>query len=1242
MNLAAPSLARPPSASAMSSHFAKPENALRKARDLVRVSKESSALKTLHNILISKRFRLWQPTHEQIMYLYIELAVDLRRNVKDALIQYRSICQQNIASLDKILRHYRQLAQQKTTEAEAKATAAGVKLSEEAAQPSASAVGGDDEEETSPETLLSLALSGEGRTERNERQVLLPWVRYQWESCRTILDVLRNNVRLERLYHEVARSSFQFCLQYQRKVEFRKLCDIMRAHLANVQKYQGQATSVDLSNPDTQLLYLETRFQQLEAAAALELWQEAYRTIEDIWENNRQPHVWADNNPLMKTYYDKLADIFWASSNFLFHAYSLDKFVTLSLLDEQMAAEKRQQLANTVVLASLIVSGSQSDEEAFAQRHEGAARLAQLLGFKKETPSRAKLLQLINAQGVLGEASAVVVQIYDLLENRFLPLSLSSALTPLLAQLEQDEALKKYVAPLQHLVIIRVLQQLSSVFKSIRIDKFLSLIPAQSVPGLTAIERLIMAAIQSDHLTVRIDHANRLLLFPDDDLESGRMKDQLVLLSRELGVLADRIEPVNVAQKLRERQHVFTFISNGVAGEHENVYRRQEEIEKRKQESERQAVEREKREAEQKATQAKARRDEEARRLEEESRKREAERVKKEAGERDLAVKQQLALEINRKVEGVAGKMSKGIAAKAAKKMKDLTADLEKIDKAALLAAQEAVLEQERREKERRRRETVRRVDYLTRAVRLEEREVLIANAEKKKQEDHEQLEADFARYVEEHKKAHERAMAERERLAKMSGEKDAFMQQLLSRRREILEQERAKQMQRFEVRRREHEREERRKREEEEAKEAVKEKRAAEERERLEKEAHKLRLADEERKRRDEDRAKREAERQELLERERRREEEYEKREREKRGEREPRPIRRQEADDRPAEDKWRRDRAADAERTGDRPVRAQREIGRRDDAPEREQERTGEEERQWRRDRAEAERQPEREQFAGRDRPERQERPERAEREQKEEGREWRRQRDDARAAEQQQSEQSADAAPLDEEAQARQSRFGGPRPSAGGDRDRLPVRREEGGRFGDRAERGDRDRAERTEAGRGDRPAAGAEGARFERGQDRPSGDRGERRFDRSDREQRPQGDERADRSDRGGGRDFQRAGGDRDSRFTREDGGRVERPAAAGAAADRWGGGRERTEERRDDKDRDPRAGRPSVGWADRRGEERGAERSEEAGAPGGPGGDRFQRDRPARRQQDDEPRKERDWGAMRNRDSGTQQ
>lgn len=54
-------------ASVMSSHFAKPENALRKGKDLVKVGKPSSALKTLHNILVARRYRLWSPTHEKIM-----------------------------------------------------------------------------------------------------------------------------------------------------------------------------------------------------------------------------------------------------------------------------------------------------------------------------------------------------------------------------------------------------------------------------------------------------------------------------------------------------------------------------------------------------------------------------------------------------------------------------------------------------------------------------------------------------------------------------------------------------------------------------------------------------------------------------------------------------------------------------------------------------------------------------------------------------------------------------------------------------------------------------------------------------------------------------------------------------------------------------------------------------------------------------------------------------------------------
>lgn len=109
-------------------------------------------------------------------------------------------------------------------------------------------------------------------------------MKYLWECYRTILDVLRNNAKLEQLYHATARAAFDFCKRFQRNMEFRRLCEILRSHLFSVTRFQNQTNAVDLNSAETQTLYLETRFQQLRMAADLELWQEAYRTIEDIHE----------------------------------------------------------------------------------------------------------------------------------------------------------------------------------------------------------------------------------------------------------------------------------------------------------------------------------------------------------------------------------------------------------------------------------------------------------------------------------------------------------------------------------------------------------------------------------------------------------------------------------------------------------------------------------------------------------------------------------------------------------------------------------------------------------------------------------------------------------------------------------------------------------------------------------------------------------------------------------------------
>ena len=54
-------------------------------------------------------------------------------------------------------------------------------------------------------SLLLSTVSGEDTQDRTDRILLTPWVKFLWESFRNILELLKNNSLMERIYTDVAK-----------------------------------------------------------------------------------------------------------------------------------------------------------------------------------------------------------------------------------------------------------------------------------------------------------------------------------------------------------------------------------------------------------------------------------------------------------------------------------------------------------------------------------------------------------------------------------------------------------------------------------------------------------------------------------------------------------------------------------------------------------------------------------------------------------------------------------------------------------------------------------------------------------------------------------------------------------------------------------------------------------------------------------------------------------------------------
>lgn len=70
---------------------------------------------------------------------------------------------------------------------------------------------GDLEAEATPESIMLSTMTEEGEKERTDREMVVPWLKFLWETYRAVLDILKTNTKLEHVYHATCIKAFTFC-----------------------------------------------------------------------------------------------------------------------------------------------------------------------------------------------------------------------------------------------------------------------------------------------------------------------------------------------------------------------------------------------------------------------------------------------------------------------------------------------------------------------------------------------------------------------------------------------------------------------------------------------------------------------------------------------------------------------------------------------------------------------------------------------------------------------------------------------------------------------------------------------------------------------------------------------------------------------------------------------------------------------------------------------------------------------
>jgi len=632
--------------------------------------------------------------------------------------------------------------------------------------------------EDTPESTQLTNVSGEGPDGRIERIVLNPWLRFCWECYRSVLDILRNNAKLEPLYKETALRAFDFCQTYKRRTEFRRLCEMLRLHFSYLVKGLQSGSAADsngygvlLSECATQELQLSIRFRQLKTALDMTLWHDAFRSVDDI--NVIVRHCEEDPTPeVLRELNEYFCTLFWNASNLLFHAACTLEVVQIAIdmrSDDCPADDPEMRyLATRAYLAALCIPPPSTNDDGlgaeFGVEIEKNNRLATLL--RMSTPSRDALIKAVLHPEVFSFVDPNVASLLECFES-FHPLRLAKSSATVLNYVRENESYQQYHRALQSVRIVRLLQQLSTVYRTIRLENLRQMVGESSVPALrlkvaaqtdvhseeaaasdTNLERLMVRYAAAGYCDVRFDHQQALVRFNQRALHSVDARTQLTAVSRNLQQVVERVQPELAQQRAERKAAVFRAAATAAEEEHARTLQRKAEIELRKEREE--AQERRRRQHEEEARRAAA---EEAARLK-------AEELARKQAEEEEAFRQ--------------------LKAEQAQKLED-----ERVDPAAEMKERVEKVRIERERTDRKLRKMQQELQVLVRARRTREHPLLAAKLAAEVAADEEYYEKQRVEQEKKHRELHRRQLEEKKRLSALTVYRDQFVSSLLQKRKE-------------------------------------------------------------------------------------------------------------------------------------------------------------------------------------------------------------------------------------------------------------------------------------------------------------------------------------------------------------------------------------------------------------------------------------------------------------------------